>query len=267
MTMNIARSSSLRLVASISLLAATAVTARAQAVTGAQNQADAARRLENAILAGRSGDARTVRTELLRSLAQRPDAARERLLRYTVAYAGWRLASMPDVPEREQEDLLDDAVTRLKAIATADARDAEASALLGSVYGLQIGRSPLKGMLLGPRASRALDDAADVAPDNPRVVLLQGVSAFNTPAMFGGGLGKAERLLRRSLELFAREPADETWPSWGRFDAHVWLGQALAQKGNREAARVEYDHALLLAPESRWVRMALIPALDRTGGR
>jgi Flp pilus assembly protein TadD len=117
-------------------------------------------------------------------------------------------------------------------------------------------------MLLGPRASGALDKAAEIAPDNPRVVVLQGISAFNTPALFGGGTEKAERLLRRSLTLFAREPADRPWPNWGRFDAHVWLGQALLGKGDRAGARAEYDRALTLAPGSRWVRSVLLPAIE-----
>ena len=56
---------------------------------------------------------------------------------------------------------------------------------------------------LGPRANAALDRASEIDSGNPRVLLLQGVSAFNTPAMFGGGTNKAEQFLRRSLERFA----------------------------------------------------------------
>jgi Flp pilus assembly protein TadD len=120
-------------------------------------------------------------------------------------------------------------------------------------------------MLLGPMASRSLDRAAKAEPANPRVLLLQGVSAYNTPAMFGGDLGDAERLLRRSLEVLSREPADKPWPNWGRFDAHVWLGQTLLKKGDKAGARAEYDKALAIAPDSGWLRYALIPALDRAG--
>ena len=220
-------------------------------------------RLDRAALAGSSKELRAVRADLLRRLTQPAERAQEPMFRHAVAYVGWRMAPLPDVPEQEQTGALEEAVTHLLAVVKNDPKNAEAQALLGSVYGWQIGQSPTKGMLLGARASGALDRAAEAAPDNPRVVLLQGVSAFNTPAMFGGGLAKAERFLRRSLERFAQEPADKPWPNWGRFDAHVWLGQALAKKGDRAGARAEYDSALAIAPDSGWVRYVLVPALDK----
>ena len=49
----------------------------------------------------------------------------------------------------------------------------------------------------------------------------------------------------------------------GRVDAHAWLGQVLARKGDRAAARAEYDEALALAPNSGWVKNVLVPALER----
>jgi tetratricopeptide (TPR) repeat protein len=220
-------------------------------------------RLERAALAGSSKELRQVRADLLRRLTQPAERAQEPLLRYAVAYAGWRMATLPDVPEPEHMGALEEAVTHLLAVVKNDARNAEAQGLLGSVYGLQIAQSPMKGILLGARASGALDRAAEAAPDNPRVALLQGVGALNTPAMFGGGLAKAERFLRRSVELFAREPVDKPWPNWGRFDAHVWLGQALFKKGDRAGARAEYDAALVIAPDSGWVRYVLVPALAK----
>ena len=90
---------------------------------------------------------------------------------------------------------------------------------------------------------------------------LHDVSALQTPAGFGGSREKAERLLRRSLEEFSREPVTKTWPNWGRFDAHAWLGQALARRGDKPGARAEYEKALAIAPESAWVRFSLLPGV------
>ena len=154
---------------------------------------------------------------------------------------------------------------RLEALVVDDPEYAEAHALLGSLYGLQIGRDASRGVVLGVRASGALDRAEAAAPDNPRVALLQGISAFHKPARFGGGLDRAERMLRRSLDLFSREPLDKPWPNWGRFDAHVWLGQTLARQNDRSGARAEYDAALALAPDSGWVKFVLLPALNGAG--
>jgi tetratricopeptide (TPR) repeat protein len=220
-------------------------------------------RIERAVAQGAAADLRAIHSDLLRRLAPPVDAAREGALRYTAAYAAWRLATVPAVSKEERGDLLDGAVSQLQQAVKRDPKDAESHALLGSVYGLQIAESPMTGgMRLGPRASAALDRAASLEPGNPRVLLLQGVSAFNTPAMFGGGSGKAETLLRRSLERFAAEPIAKAWPAWGRFDAHVWLGQTLAGKGHRAAAKAEYDKALAITPNSGWVKHVLLPALD-----
>ena len=220
-------------------------------------------RLESVATTGTAADMRALRAELIAMLASAPNDEQRHLVQYSIAYMASRMANVPGVAGGEADTLLEDAVERLRAVVKGRPRDAEAQALLGSVYGLQIARSPMKGMLLGPRAAGALDKAAEIAPDNPRVVVLQGISAFNTPALFGGGTDKAERLLRRSLTLFAREPADRAWPNWGRFDAHVWLGQALVDKGDPAGARAEYDRALALAPGSQWVRSVLLPALER----
>jgi tetratricopeptide (TPR) repeat protein len=218
-------------------------------------------RLEKAALEGTSRELRAIRTDLAQRLTA--SGAEEGMLRYTVAYAAYRMAPLPDVPDKERKDLLDDAVAQLQQVTKRNPKDAEAHALLGSVYGLQIAESPvLRGMTLGPRANAALDRASEIDTSNPRVLLLQGVSAFNTPAMFGGGTDKAAQFLRRSLDRFAMEPTDKPWPNWGRFDAHVWLGQALLEKGDRSGARAEYDKARALAPNSGWLRYVLMPALE-----
>ena len=218
-------------------------------------------RLERAALEGVSMELRAIRSDLLGRVATA--GADEPMVRYTLAYAAYRMVPLPDVSEKDRTDLLNDAVTQLQQVIKANPNDAEAHALLGSVYGLQIAQSPLiRGMTLGPRANGALDRAAEIESRNPRVLLLQGVSAFNTPAMFGGGTDKAEQHLRRSLERYAAEPSDKAWPNWGRFDAHVWLGQALLEKGDRAGARAEYDKARALAPKSGWLQYVLIPALE-----
>ena len=251
-------------IVAFALVAATTVTALP--LRQELSWAELTERLERAALAGSGRDLRAVRINLLGQLIQPEQRTpAQSLLEYAIAYVAYRLASLSDVPEREKADLLDDAVERLEALLDGDPEHSEAHALLGSLYGLQIGRDPSRGVVLGVRASGALARAETAAPDNPRVPLLQGISAFNTPARFGGGLDRAERLLRRSLDLFSQEPADKPWPNWGRFDAHVWLGQTLARQDDPSGARAEYDAALSLAPDSGWVKFVLVPALNNAG--
>ena len=63
----------------------------------------------------------------------------------------------------------------------------------------------------------------------------------------------------QALTRFDQEGARAPWPNWGRFDAHVWLGQALAARGDKAGARSEYEKALAIAPGSNWVKLSLLP--------
>lgn len=220
-------------------------------------------RLEAAALRGSTQELREIRAQLLRELTASSATAPEPLVQYAIAYAGWRMVSLPDVSKRDQDDLLDDAGGRLEAIRKASPKHVEALALGGSIYGQQAGRSMMRAIVLGPRSMRALNGAAELEPGNPRVLLLQGISALHTPSAFGGGRDKAERLFRRSLDEFSREPVTKAWPNWGRFDAHAWLGQVLRRKGDLIGAHAEYDQALAIAPHSAWLRSVLLPALER----
>jgi len=221
--------------------------------------------IERAAMEGSATALKGAREDLLRRASALAVRDRAPLLQYAIAYTAWRMASLSSVPGSERAAVLDDGVARLQAVVDANPQDAEALALLGGLYGLQIGRSPLKAIVLGSRVAGTLDRAVELAPSNPRVALQAGISAFHTPAAFGGGMNKAERLLRRSLERFAQEPIDHAWPNWGRVDTHAWLGQVLARKGDRGGARAEYDQALGLAPNSGWVKHVLVPALERGG--
>ena len=81
--------------------------------------------------------------------------------------------------------------------------------------------------------------------------------------MFGGSEKDAEDLLRKAIARFGTEPENKPFPNWGRFDAHAWLGQVLAKRGDKQGARAEYARALEIAPQSGWVKYVLLPALDK----
>jgi tetratricopeptide (TPR) repeat protein len=220
-------------------------------------------RLERAALRGSKQELREIRAQLIRELPQSAGERAEPLALYAIAYAGWRMATLPAVPENEQDDLLDDAADRLEAILKIRPKHAEALALVGTIYGQQAGRSMMRAIVLGPRSMGALERAVELESANPRVLLLQGITALHTPAAFGGSRDKAERLLRRSLDEFSREPPTKAWPNWGRFDVHAWLGQVLRRRGDVDGAHAEYEKALTIAPDSPWLRTVLLPALER----
>jgi tetratricopeptide (TPR) repeat protein len=139
----------------------------------------------------------------------------------------------------------------------------ETHALRSGVLGMMIGTSPIKGMTLGPRSGAQMERALELGPNNPRVWLMRGIGAINTPAMFGGGLDKAEEFLVKSILLFTNDKPQAPAPAWGASESHTWLGQVYARQGKKELARAEYNRALAIQPNDMWTKMVLLPALDK----
>lgn len=220
-------------------------------------------RLERAVLNDDAAGLREARADLLRMLTNGPSPDRAPLVHYGIAYADWRLATSPSIPQKERNDLLDEAERLLTKAVELDARFAEGFALLSGVYRQKIANAPIKGFLMGSRARSAIDRAVHLEPDNPRVLINLGVSKFKTPRTFGGDPGEAESALRRAIDRLSQPAGSKPFPAWGRFDAHAWLGQVLARRGDKAGARLEYSRALQAAPKSRWVRYVLLPALDK----
>ena len=184
---------------------------------------------------------------------------------YYIALADYRIAGLLSEESKDQaSEHLKVAVEHLKKATEIDPQAAEAYALLSSAYGLQIGLSPMKSMLLGPRVGKASQKAEQLAPDNPRVVLSAAISDFNTPKMFGGSKEKGLQGFQRAAELFAQEePTDPIHPVWGHREAYAWLGIAYQDRGELESARAAFEKALEIDPDFGWVKYALLPELEK----
>mgnify|MGYP003694725629 CR=1 FL=1 len=85
---------------------------------------------------------------------------------------------------------------------------------------------------------------------NPRFLMMQRPACSHTPAGYGGDPKQAEAVFRQALTAFDKEPTGKPWPNWGRFDAHVWLGQALAGRGDAEGRARNTKRRSALAPDS-----------------
>ncbi len=199
-----------------------------------------------------------------RALAAHPSSA---ILQHYYGYGLYRAATLA-LAARDKgaaRTLLDRAARILEAL-DAQATIPETPALLASVYGLKISVarvSMVAGMTLGPKSSALLDKALAAGPRNPRVWLMKGIGAFNTPAAFGGGLADAETALKSALGHFAGDDPSPPLPAWGQADAHIWLGQVYAKQKKPDLARAHYDSALVLQPLNAWITGVLKPALDR----
>jgi len=144
----------------------------------------------------------------------------------------------------------------------------ETYALLSSVQAMRAATgSPLAALGQVRRSSAAMEQALELGPANPRVWLLRGIAAAQTPRLMGGGAERARGYLERALALFAADPARPPAPRWGRGEVHAWLGVVHARSGRLKEARRAYEAALRVEPEAVRVRNVLVPRLARAEAR
>jgi tetratricopeptide (TPR) repeat protein len=199
-----------------------------------------------------------------RSHFERLLAAKEReaLVRYYLGYCDYRLIIF--YQQKQNQELmkkhLDAAISHLESATKLNNKFAEAYALLSSCYGQKISLAPMLGMTLGPRAGMAMQSALTLAPDNPRVILLDAIGTYYKPPMFGGSKETARAGFKRAAELFDQEKIDDALqPDWGHAEAYAWLGVAYLDKSDKAAAAAAFDRALAIAPEYGWVKYQLYP--------
>ena len=207
-----------------------------------------------------AGDAAAGR-EALEALGETDDVSR--------AWALWRVAGIHRIREvnrqtkrrheRIRKPLLEEAEALMKASTEADPNDAEAHLVLAQVYQARI-TGTMSGMRFGRRARETRDRALELAPGDPRVLYLKGVSQLMAPGPFGNR-EEARRNLEAAVARFA-EGAPEGVFWWGEPEAHAFLGLSHARENERDEARAAYERALELEPGFDWVREHLLPGLE-----
>ena len=115
-----------------------------------------------------------------------------------------------------------------------------------------------RAVVYGPQGDSRLDKARQLAPRNPRVVLLDGLADRQKPKALGGDQVRAQTKIKRAVELFeAPNEAAEGEPGWGAAEAYLYLGRGLMQAGDTLGARNALEQALIIAPEFAAARREL----------
>ncbi len=184
--------------------------------------------------------------------------------RYWVALADWR--ALPLLWDRDQAQaarLAKDGLKRIDEAIRLDPNSGGAYALKAALQGMSIGLDPSSMMTLGPDSEANFQRARALAPNDPRVWLLDGIGTLNKPANFGGGAEPALARFTKSQELFAAAPADSAGPfGWGRDDAFLWAGRAEMQRERFAAAAALFRQALAANPANGWVERGLLPKAE-----
>lgn len=207
-----------------------------------------------------AGDHEARRQLLILARRAATDFPEDALLNHYAGYALYSTAGPAlDSDSEYAKSLLEEAESFLERSVVIQPM-AESHALLGASLGMRIG-GPLSAIRLGRRSRAEFGRARSLGPENPRVRLLEGISAFHSPSILGGGHDAALEHFLAAIELFADDAPEPPLPAWGHAEAHAWLGQTYAALGRPDEARTAYERALSLEPGYLWVLEVLLPAL------
>jgi len=190
------------------------------------------------------------------ALQQQVNSAQED---YQFAYAQYRLAITASFGGSNQalvEAALVAAAERLESASqNTDVRQkTEVLALLASVRGMQAGFSPLKGAYYGKLSNEAVQAAKALDAQNPRLLLVQAILAYQKPALFGGSSKDALQFANAAVVEFAKPCSGICW---GGEEVYVWRGLARQSNGDTAGAKADWQQALQHAPDYGWAQHLL----------
>lgn len=176
---------------------------------------------------------------------------------YDSALAYYRLALIANLSKRDKQvgPAMDKAVSNLQELELTQPENAEVKALLAQVYGYKIALNPIKAVVYGGKSQSLLAEAEQLAPNNPRVLLVKGIAAVNTPPMFGGSNDIALNAFNKAISAYE----DDIYSNyhWGYAEAYTWRGLLNAKQGKQQQAETDWQKALELEPNYSWAKTLL----------
>ncbi len=155
-----------------------------------------------------------------------------------------------------------DAKKLLKEIMEKNPQSGEVKAMLSGVYGLEMGFSPMKGMLLGAKSHSLINEAIKLEPNAALVWKIYGNSKFYTPSAFGGDVKEAIKALEKSIQSFEVDPSSLK-KNWLYLNTILLLGQAYKKENEVAKAKSAYEKALSFEPEFDYAKKLLEKASSK----
>jgi len=184
------------------------------------------------------------RTELLRLAADPERAPETASAAYFAAYARFRQALAAESDRAAARGYLEDCITELQDVVREQPGHAEARALLGSCNGMSTLYGVMATMTRGLEARRQMAEARRLAPDNPWVVMQDGLADWATPRLFGGDRELALVKLERAAGLFADAmESGSRIAAWGAAEAWHQLGLRYQELGRGDDAKMAFGRA------------------------
>jgi tetratricopeptide (TPR) repeat protein len=172
-------------------------------------------------------------------------------LRYHLAHAQYRRGELlRQRRSREAAAAFSDCIDELKPVLDKNGKSVEALALQSACYSALAELKSLEAVLLRARAADRLKAAFELAPRNPRVVLLMALQEKR-----GAKPGSAESQhafteLELAAHLFDESSGTSIdTPGWGHAEAYLALGRELQARGDHLGARNWIEKSLIAAPD------------------
>lgn len=214
----------------------------------------------------------------LRAAAEKLDAlATDRELgALALYYAGWTRWSL--AAAQLQANNKEDAIASL-SLSVEDLRKAVAqlpenappqgqaefqSQLASSLISLAVVDGTKMAQIL-PEVAKLRKQVLELAPANPRVVMMDAGMVFNTPAQYGGSQEKGIERWLEAIRLFEAEKIeDPLQPDWGRALAYGWLSSMYLRMTppRTTEAKDMANHALALRPDFWFVKTQVLPKVS-----
>jgi predicted enzyme related to lactoylglutathione lyase len=194
---------------------------------------------------------------------------------YWRGFALWRRAlnGFNDAADRREigEDL-EQAVVDFRAAvsrdrAFVDARVGAASCLVNHSF-LNLKTDPARARELFAESTAIFNEALAAAPENPRLLWVQGANQWYAPPERGGGQGVAMATYEKGLEVARRQKGrvtDPLEPTWGEAELLMNLAFANLNRATPDFAAAERfaQSALALVPYWHYVRDILLPQIRK----
>ncbi|MFP4065851.1 MAG: hypothetical protein ACLFS0_10165 [Bacteroidales bacterium] len=159
--------------------------------------------------------------------------------------------------EEQAKAMLDQAEDYLDILSDNRSFIAEAKLFEAAFYGFRIGLQPWRGIQLGPRSSRLIDEALDINPSYPRGHIEKGNLLYYAPGVFGGSKSKAIKHYQQAIELMEANMKNNH--RWLYLSTLVSLAEAHKETGDIKKGIAILEKALSFEPDFHWVKEEKLP--------
>ncbi len=192
--------------------------------------------------------------------SETPSAVARRL--YLMALADWHLSQIVMSDAKQTVDASRSAEDALAKSIALDPELADAYVLRNRVKWMLFQLGALDAKEARETMLEAYNKARMLAPEDPLVVMMEGVIKYYTPASAGGDRDQGRALLRKAVDGLAKAAPEDPHAAIWLPVLWNWYGSTFVSEGDMEAARDAFESTLKVRPDYAYVRNTLLPMTE-----